>query len=315
MNSAAKLPSLSQIQGSIIGLAVADAVAAPWEGMMADMIRSMGPAERIVAHESAAEIYYTDDTQMMIGVAQTLVEHGEIKRDTLMQKFVDNYHPDRGYGQGARKIINAAGFGEDWDALAADLFDGTGSLGNGGAMRVAPLGVFFSNDFEQAAIQGAKSAEPTHRHEIGIDATRLLAVAAAMAARSIGDSFNREYFLNELRTYAQTEEFQWQIDLALQLDPFESLVSFGSSLEANKSVMTSILCFAGSPDSYTDAVTRAIGQGDDVDTLAAMTAGLSGARLGIEGVPTHLIKCLEDSNQGKTYLFELAEQLFQKCCE
>jgi ADP-ribosylglycohydrolase len=48
---------------------------------------------------------------------------------------------------------------------------------------------------------------------------------------------------------------------------------------------------------------------NDVDTLAAMTGGLAGARLGIEAVPRYLIDCLEDEEQGKRYLFELASKL------
>ena len=65
--------------------------------------------------------------------------------------------------------------------------------------------------------------------------------------------------------------------------------------------MTSILCFAGSPDDFGLAVSRAIGQGDDVDTLAAMTGALVGARLGIDAIPSHLLDALEDSYQGKEF--------------
>jgi ADP-ribosylglycohydrolase len=86
---------------------------------------------------------------------------------------------------------------------------------------------------------------------------------------------------------------------------------FGSSIEAHRSVVTSIVCFADSPDSYVEAVARAIGQGDDVDTLAAMTGAIAGARLGIEAVPEAALQCLEDNEKGKTYLFELARRLYK----
>jgi poly(ADP-ribose) glycohydrolase ARH3 len=288
---------------------VADAVAAPWEGLDAQLIYEMGPADAIMAHESRRRITYTDDTQMTIGVAEELIERGSIDGDALARRFAANYHPDRGYGQGARRIINAIGFGEDWKHLAATIFEGQGSLGNGAAMRVAPIGLFFSHDLQQVAAEAEQSALPTHTHPIGIDGARLMAVATALAVRSAGERFRRRSFLEELRRFAQTEEFQWQIDHALALEPYQSLQVFGNSLEANRSVMTSILCFADSPDDYSQAISRAIGQGNDVDTLAAMTGAIAGARLGIEAVPRYLIDCLEDEEQGKTCLLKLARTL------
>ena len=304
-----------QISGTILGLAIGDAVGSAWEGLTADMIYEMGPADAIVAHESEDTIYYTDDTQMMISVVQTLIENGAISKEPLMQRFVDNYHPDRAYGQGAREIINAAGFGEDWEAKSAGLFGGEGSLGNGGAMRVAPLGVFFASDLQKVAQQAAESSALTHFHEIGVDGTVLLAIAAALAALSADQPFNRIEFLKRLRMFAKTEEFQWQIEHAMKLAAMDSLVAFGNSLEAHRSVMTSILCFAGSPDDFGSAVSRAIGQGDDVDTLAAMTGALVGARLGIDAIPNHLLDALEDNHQGKSFLLGLADELWKRCEE
>jgi poly(ADP-ribose) glycohydrolase ARH3 len=73
--------------------------------------------------------------------------------------------------------------------------------------------------------------------------------------------------------------------------------------------MTSIVCFADSPDDYSAAIARAIGQGNDVDTLAAMTGALTGARLGMQSIPTNLLDCLEDDDKGRSYLMWLADQL------
>jgi poly(ADP-ribose) glycohydrolase ARH3 len=301
-----------QFAGVVIGLAVGDALGAAWEGLAADLIYKLGPADKIVAHESGKTIFYTDDTQMTIGVVQTLIDRGEIEKHALATHFAANYHPDRGYGQGARQIINAIGAGDDWERVAAEVFQDKGSLGNGAAMRVAPLGLYFAPDLELVAKQAALSASPTHCHEIGVDGARLMAVAAALAAMSSGRPFQRDQFLRELLSVAQTEEFQWQIGHALKLGPLASLGSFGNSLEAHRSVMTSIMCFANSPDDYCESVSRAIGQGDDVDTLAAMTGALSGARLGISGIPPRLIESLEDGRQGKTYLLELARGLCER---
>ncbi len=302
-------PTLEErFQGCLLGLAVGDATGAPYEGLPGDMIFRMGPARTIVETPSPDARHYTDDTQMAIGVAETLVECGEIQEEALCAAFARNYDPARGYGQGARRVIEAMITGDDWRLLAKSLFPG-GSLGNGAAMRVAPVGLMFRDDLDRVAEQAELSSLPTHVHPIAIDGARLIALAVALATRET--PFNRRNFLGELKKRAVTEEFQWQLSIAEQLKPSDSLTGFGNSLEAHRSVITAISCFAGSPDDYSGAISRAIGQGDDADTLAAMAGAISGARLGIKAIPTHLIESLEDSGKGRTYMVGLADNLYQ----
>ena len=289
-----------------MGLAVGDATGAPYEGLFADMIFRMGPARSLVETPSKETRHYTDDTQMAIGVAETLIECGEINETVLCAAFAKNYDPARGYGQGARRVIEAMIAGEDWRELAATLFPG-GSLGNGAAMRVAPVGLMFCDDLDQVAAQAELSASPTHIHPLAVDGARILAIAVAIAMRE--SPFVRADFFGELKNWAKTEEFQWQLSVAAQLRPSDTVSGFGNSLEAHRSVVTAISCFAGSPDCYAEVICRAIGQGNDTDTLAAMAGAISGARLGIEAIPTNLIESLEDSAKGRTYISELADKL------
>lgn len=304
--------SLKQIQGAVFGLAVADALGARWEGIPADMIQSMGPADAIVAHAEGFELIYTDDTQMMISVAQTLSELGEIQTDFLAGKFAANYQGGRGYGIGARQVIDAIAGQEDWQAVATGLFDGTGSMGNGAAMRVSPIGLLFADNLELISQQARLSSLPTHTHSIGVDGARLIAAATGLAARSQNQDFQRNLFLQQLCDISETEEFQHQLQLAIAMQPFTSLQAFGNTLRADQSVVTSIICFADAPNDYEQAIGRAIGQGGDVDTLAAMTGTLSGARLGIDAIPERLIGCLEDNHQGRTYLWKLSDDLWDR---
>ncbi len=303
-------PLREQFVGCLLGQAVGDALGAPYEGLTDDVIFEMGPANRIVRDPGRDVLRYTDDTQMTIGVAETLLELGEIDEDALVATFAANYNPSRCYGPGARKILEAYNDGEDWRSLARSIFPG-GSLGNGAAMRVAPIGLMFCDDLDMVAEQAARSAAPTHGHPIGVDGARLLAVAVALAALGGGGPFDRKAFYGELARYAETEEFQWQVSVARKLKRTDSVLGFGNSLEAHRSVMTSIVIFAASPDDYPAAVARAIGQGGDVDTLAAMTGALAGARLGVEAVPPHLIEQLEDHHaQGRSHIEALADELF-----
>jgi poly(ADP-ribose) glycohydrolase ARH3 len=272
------------------------------------MIYAMGPALSIVETPSEKIRHYTDDTQMAIGVAETLIECGEIREEELAAAFARNYDPARGYGQGAQRVIEAIIAEEDWRGLARTLFPG-GSLGNGAAMRVAPVGLAFCDDLDAVSAQAELSARPTHVHPLAVDGARMLALAVALATRE--SRFVRSDFLGELQRRARTEEFQWQLSTAGQLHAHDTISGFGNGLEAHRSVVTAICCFAGSPDCYAEVIGRAIGQGNDTDTIAAMAGAISGARLGIEAIPSHLVESLEDDGKGKTYIAELADKLYQ----
>ncbi|MBN1912445.1 MAG: ADP-ribosylglycohydrolase family protein [Pirellulales bacterium] len=288
---------------------MADGLGAPWEGLPADLIFVKGPAEKIVQHASGEVLQYTDDTQMAIGVAEALIKAGRIDQDVLIQAFVANYEPDRGYGQGARRLLSAVAEGGDWRELVQSILPG-GSFGNGGAMRVAPVGLFFHNDLDRVAHEAALSAEVTHAHPLGIDGARLLALAVALAIRQ--SEFEASMFFSELHARAETEEFQWQLATIQKLDPLDAIGMFGNSLEAHRSVVTAIACFAASPRDYSTAIRYAIGQGDDVDTLAAMAGAISGAHLGIGQIPSRLVVALENDEKGRDYLGQLASQLHER---
>ena len=265
---------------------------------------SYGGGDEIVKHKSGETLSYTDDTQMMIGVAETLVKHGEIVPNYLCQRFAQNYQKGRGYGQGVRPLIEAMAIGEFNQETTPFLVFENGSYGNGAAMRVAPVGLLFHDD--KLVEQSDLASKVTHAHDLGLDGARIISKAVSVAARM--DGFDRNDFFDELISVCVTEEFTWQLKTARDLPAFSS-VSFGTGLEAHASVVTSLVCFADSSRDFSGTISRAIGAGGDVDTIAAMAGAISGAFLGVEAIPENLIECLENGPQGKDYLFELAEKI------
>ena len=146
-NSMSQTIPKDRFLGCLLGQAVGDALGAPYEGLPADTIYwSFGPVHELLAEPTTETLHYTDDTQMMIGVAETLVRHGEILQDDLAQQFAANYQPERGYGQGARRILECLAEGGAWQQLADTVFPG-GSFGNG----AAPVGLLLCHDLERVA--------------------------------------------------------------------------------------------------------------------------------------------------------------------
>ena len=97
--------------------------------------------------------------------------------------------------------------------------------------------------------------------------------------------------------------------VARDLGPTNPFDVLGSSIRADQSVVAAIACFASSPDSYPNAITRAIAMGDDTDTVAAMAGAISGAYLGADAVPAHLLAMLEAGPKGRSYIEQLAGRL------
>ena len=206
-------------------------------------------------------------------------------------------------------LLEAVIFGEDWRNLAATLFPG-GSYGNGGAMRVAPVGLFFHEDLDRVWSEAGRLAAITHHHPLGIEGAQLLATAVALAVR--GEAGDRDVLFGELLNRATEEEFQWSLRLANKLGPSDSLSTLGSGLEAHRSVVTSIACFAVSPDSYTGAIARALALGNDTDTLMAMTGASAEPHLSLTAIPEHLLSRLENGERGRDAIFAAAKQLHEK---
>ena len=293
--------------GCLLGQAVGDALGAPFEGLPAEFVLwHAGPVGELLDRPPDGPLRYTDDTQMMIGLAEALLADGEVRPDRLAARFAANYDPERGYGPGARQILEALAAGGDADRLADEVFPG-GSFGNGAAMRAAPVGLVFAHDPVRADEQAEMSARPTHRHPLGVEGARLLAVAVALAAQ--GPPLDRPRFYRELARHCREEEFRWQLRAARRLRARHSLAFLGNSLPAHRSVVTAIACFTTCPTSFERCVERAISLGDDTDTLAAMAGALCGAHLGADAVPARWVEALEDGPKGVTYLRELADGL------
>ncbi|MDX2591844.1 ADP-ribosylglycohydrolase family protein [Streptomyces sp. WI03-4A] len=173
------LGRLERALASLRGLAVADAL-----GSQFFVPANYPLLKRRELPEGAWQ--WTDDTEMACSVVAVLATHQRLDQDALARSFADHHDFDRGYGPAVNRLLRLVREGQDWRELAAGLFNGQGSWGNGAAMRIAPLGAWYADDPEQATHQAEISAYPTHQHREAVVGAMAVAAAAALAAAPDG---------------------------------------------------------------------------------------------------------------------------------
>nr|CAD7458106.1 unnamed protein product [Timema tahoe] len=86
-------------------------------------------------------------------------------------RFVKEYFGDknRGYGQQIVEVFHKLRVRKFKDPYgpAKEQFEGTGSYGNGAAMRTAPIALFCHKNYEELLDTARKCAELTHTHKQG----------------------------------------------------------------------------------------------------------------------------------------------------
>ena len=298
----------SKFLGSLIGTAVGDALGASLEGWhMVDYNEVQALAEK------RSLLIYTDDTHMAIGVAESLIENKGFNGEHMANTFIGNYdlEPYRGYGPGPPRIFRMIKGGEAWDKAAEKLYGG-GSYGNGSAMRIAPIGVFYYDDRDGLREVAYESSRITHAHELGKQGAALQAHAVALATASDPSSpFKSADFLRGLGNFIQHEVYKEKLKSIERLigeeDKVRVVLELGNGIEAFNSVPTAIYCFLSHPQSFEEALLYAISLGGDTDTIGAMTGAVSGAYLGIESIPERWKERLEN----RLYIEGLAEKLWR----
>lgn len=237
---------------------------------------------------------YTDDTEMALAIVEVLERHGRIDQEDLAQTFARRYRRDRhrGYGGTAHEILQKISVGIPWREAASEPFDGQGSMGNGGAMRVAPLGAYFAQDTDAHVVTQARaSAEVTHTHEEGQAGAVAIAIAAAWAYRSRGQPADPaslfEHVLSLTPEGATRDGIARAAKWPLGATPTSAAreLGSGSRVISLDTVPFTLWCAARHLDSYEEALWATVAGLGDRDTTCAIVGGILAARLGAGAIP------------------------------
>ncbi|MEX2725162.1 MAG: ADP-ribosylglycohydrolase family protein, partial [Candidatus Freyarchaeota archaeon] len=235
---------------------------------------------------------WTDDTHMMIGVAESLISCGGFDGSHMAQTFIKNYEeePWRGYASGPPQVFRMIKKGLLWNEASKRLFGGLGSYGNGAAMRVAPVGLLYYDNEERLRSVAYAQSQITHAHELGMEGAAIQAYAVALAVKADSSSRLDPYdFLGKIKDFTRSEVYRQKIEKCFELfneaNKRKVARELGNGVEAYNSVPAAIYSFTRNLNSFRDAVTYAISLGGDTDTIGAITGAISGAYNGVEKIP------------------------------
>ncbi|WP_354637420.1 ADP-ribosylglycohydrolase family protein [Kitasatospora camelliae] len=242
---------------------------------------------------------WTDDTEMACSVHAAQTERGRIDSFDLTHAFARRQDFDRGYGPAAGRLLRLIREGGDARVLAAELFDGQGSLGNGAAMRTAPLGAAHAADPAAAVEPAAATALITHTHPQAVAGAVAVAVAAAVAARARTVPTTGAALLRAVTALTPAGPVRDAIGEAaglLDIDDHHAVAALlgnGSRVTALDTVPFALWTAARHLDDYPQAIWTAISAGGDVDTTAAIVGGIVAARTGTTGIPADWLAARE----------------------
>ena len=275
---------------SLEGLAIADAI-----GEMLSYRHYQAPSI-IEKGLPAGPWFRTDDSEMAISIVESLKLYGYIHQDALARRFAWRYErePDRGYGSMTRAQLNEINRGGDWRQGAANAFGGQGSMGNGGAMRVAPIGGYFADDLKRVADEARASALVTHVHPEGVAGTIAVAIAAAIAWQLRGEPPGQRVkeLFDAVLEFTPESKVRRGISIAAETptsvgaEAVAKTLGNGSLVTAPDTVPFALWSAANNLDNYVEAIAQTIVGGGDCDTNAAIVGGIVALSVGLKAIPT-----------------------------
>lgn len=220
----------------------------------------------------------TDDTQMAVLVAESLLECDGLELPDVFRRFRRWAAAEpKDIGLQTEAVLTS---GDPWDTAAALHFQvNQRAAGNGALMRAAPSAVYFARQGREATMEAARRLSAlTHGDRAAWEGTAIfhelirVALAGGNPLTAVEDTLKAVHEDHRDR-YTTVLAPDWHPDQATE---FNGAVwpCLGSAVWALRTT-----------PSYEDAVRAAIDLGGDTDTVAAVTGGLAGAVYGIGAVP------------------------------
>jgi ADP-ribosyl-[dinitrogen reductase] hydrolase len=284
------MPSMHRshrVAGALVGSAVGDALGAPFEfgppGQFSARFRVPARGSRTEMCGGGALAWepgeFTDDTQMALLVAASLLERNGLDEADLFDRFsrwAAAGPPDIGKQTGA-----VLGSGRPWDVAAAEHFKRSGhAAGNGSLMRTTPAAIFFSRFGTEATMDAARRISAlTHGDPAAGEGCAIFSELMRVALDG-GDPLPAVPSAVALVPAEHRE--RWATALAPSWTPSDATESNGAVWPT---LGQAVWALRNGRD-FAEVMRLVIDLGGDTDTVSCVAGGLAGAVFGMGGIPS-----------------------------
>jgi len=312
---------IDKAKGIIYGLAIGDALGRLTEFMSLSAIKEEYGEKGI--QDLPEPALFTDDTQMIIAIAEALIKAGDKDVYTIMAVIKDEFvkwlhSPENNRAPGNACLTGVSNMerGMHWTESGVARSKGCGT-----AMRAAPIGYLYQHDPEKLREVAHATGVCTHGHPTADAAC----IGAAYLVKLALDGVKPENMIPKLLQF--TEGISSEFDDAIKkvgecIMQESSLPSYpvhpfadspipavlGEGWIGEEAVALALYCFLKCPDDYEKVVIRGANTNGDSDSIACIGGSISGARLGIDATPNKWVKTIEKSE----YLDDVAVRLAEK---
>lgn len=329
-------PRKEQFSGCLIGQCLGDAIGFVVEGYspaacrryVEDFLKT-DKAEQFGGHFPFPFGQYSDDSQLARELMQGYAACRKFDPADYAERLKTIFVEQRivAFGYSTKEAVKRLCLGTSWEESGAP----PPAAGNGSAMRAAPIGLFFYDNPEILIQSAHDQGRITHRDPRS--SAGAVAVSGAVAVALQEKPIRPDRFLATLGEWTGRVSPVFAAELAklaewLPLPPEEAAeVIADAGFDAEyidddewkgisgyvvSSVLWSLYSFLRTPEDYWETICTAISAGGDTDTTAAMAGAISGAYLGLGGIPSHRPRHLTDRQTWKyDELVALAHQCYE----
>jgi ADP-ribosyl-[dinitrogen reductase] hydrolase len=296
--------------GAFVGAAVGDALGAPFEFKHAGLYTQTFPAKVVggIGEMIGGGSFgwepgeFTDDTQMALVLAESLIQHRGFQPEDVWKRFVTWADTASDVGT----ITRTALCGASWQVAAESAHRAIGrSAGNGGLMRAFPIALAYLDVDTETAMRAARGqAALTHFDQaaqwgaaIGVEVIRQLIhgtgfEAAVQHAMTPVPADIREVFADMMDVdWGAVNQKGVGSGPEGQIDAHGGVYVRKPELRGlgNGTVwgcLAQALWAVRTTGSFEDALVAAVNLGDDTDTVACVAGAIAGARYGLQTMPS-----------------------------
>jgi ADP-ribosylglycohydrolase len=308
-----------KVLGSLVGVALGDALGMPTEFMTYRAIRDVyGKVQELVAphkdhyhHPYLTRGQITDDTEQTLALLDALFRHRTLNAEVAAEALVT--------WATERDVFKSTYLGPSSKKALQRLLDGdnpeqTGFFGTtiGGAMRMLPVALFCMHNPEKTVEVAATVSMPTHGTNLAISGAASMAAGLVESFREGSDKetvidaacLGAEQGLNYGYPYpgpSISKRIRWALDISNSEQDLENATAalydyVGVDMVPHE-ILPVVFALFARPEEPMELLVAAANIGGDTDTIAALLGSLLGAFHGVSVFPESMWREIEAVNK------------------